>query len=111
MRIGISLALYGVTVLCELGGAFLMWRGLREGGGPIAVVGGIALLAAYGSLLSHQPGLAFGRALAAYGGVFIAGSLVWATVFDGFRPDRFDIIGGCVCLIGVSLIAFAPRTG
>lgn len=51
----------------------------------------------------------FGRVLAAYGGVFIAAAFVWGAVFDGFRPDRLDIVGAVVCLVGVSVIMFAPR--
>jgi small multidrug resistance family-3 protein len=49
--------------------------------------------------------------LAAYGGVFVAGSLAWGMVMDGFRPDRWDVIGTGVCLAGVAVIMFAPRTG
>jgi small multidrug resistance family-3 protein len=51
----------------------------------------------------------FGRVLAAYGGVFIASAFVWGAVFDGFRPDRFDVAGALVCLLGVSVIMFGPR--
>ena len=51
----------------------------------------------------------FGRILAAYGGMFVAGSLAWGVVADGFRPDRFDLIGAAICLFGVAVIMFAPR--
>ena len=51
----------------------------------------------------------FGRILAAYGGIFVAGSLVWGRVVDGFRPDRFDLAGASICLIGVGVIMYAPR--
>ncbi|MFY9636694.1 MAG: YnfA family protein, partial [Cellulosimicrobium cellulans] len=51
----------------------------------------------------------FGRILAAYGGVFVAGSLAWGVIFDGFRPDRWDIAGSVICLLGVAVIMFAPR--
>jgi small multidrug resistance family-3 protein len=51
----------------------------------------------------------FGRILAAYGGVFVAGSLVWGVVLDGFRPDRWAIAGALICLIGVAVIMYAPR--
>lgn len=56
-----------------------------------------------------QPDANFGRILAAYGGVFVAGSLVWGMVADGYRPDRFDVIGALVCLAGVAVIMYAPR--
>lgn len=58
-----------------------------------------------------SPTRAFGRILAAYGGVFVAGSLVWGMVADGFRPDRWDVAGALVCLVGVALIMYAPRSG
>lgn len=51
----------------------------------------------------------FGRILAAYAGVFVAGSLVWGVAFDGFRPDRYDITGALICLDGVAVIMYAPR--
>ena len=51
----------------------------------------------------------FGRILAAYGGVFVAGSLAWGVVVDKFRPDRWDIIGSAICLVGVAVIMYAPR--
>ena len=51
----------------------------------------------------------FGRILVAYGGIFVAGSLAWGIIADGFRPDRFDLIGAAVCLVGVAVIMYAPR--
>lgn len=57
-----------------------------------------------------QPDANFGRILAAYGGVFVAGSLVWGMVADGFRPDRYDVMGAVVCLLGVAVIMYAPRS-
>ena len=62
-------------------------------------------------MATFQPDANFGRVLAAYGGVFIVGSLLWGVVFDGFRPDRFDLAGAIVCLVGVAIIMYAPRTG
>lgn len=56
-----------------------------------------------------QPDNNFGRVLAAYGGVFVVGSLAWGMVFDGFRPDRYDVIGAAICLLGVGTIMYAPR--
>ena len=68
-------------------------------------------LGAYGFVATLQPDAHFGRILAAYGGVFVAGSLVWGMIFDGFRPDRWDIVGAAICLFGVAVIMFAPRSG
>ena len=62
---------------------------------------------AYGVLAAFQPSHEFGRVLAAYGGVFIVGSLLWGVVFDGFHPDRADILGALVCLTGVGIIMYA----
>ena len=66
-------------------------------------------LGAYGFVAAFQPDPHFGRVLAAYGGVFIAGSLLWGMVADGFRPDRWDVAGAAACLIGVGLIMYGPR--
>lgn len=110
MTVARSIAVFLFAALSELGGAWLMWHGLRQHRGPVWVVGGALLLATYGAIATLSPDAHFGRVLAAYGGVFIVGSLVWAMVADGFRPDRWDIAGAGVCLVGVSLIMFAPRS-
>jgi small multidrug resistance family-3 protein len=72
---------------------------------------GVLALGLYGFVAALQPSAEFGRVLAAYGGVFIVGSLAWAAVADGFRPDRWDVAGALVCLVGVALIMYAPRSG
>ncbi len=66
-------------------------------------------LGVYGFVATLQPDAHFGRILAAYGGVFVVGSLLWGVVLDGFRPDRFDLIGAALCLVGVVVIMYAPR--
>ena len=68
------------------------------------------VLGLYGLFATFQPSPHFERILAAYGGVFVAGSLAWGMIFDGFRPDRYDLIGAALCLIGVTVIMYAPRT-
>ena len=68
-------------------------------------------LGLYGFVATFQPDANFGRILAAYGGIFVAGSLLWGMLVDGFRPDRYDLIGACVCLLGVAVIMYAPRAG
>ena len=70
---------------------------------------GAAALIGYGFVATLQPENEFGRVLAAYGGVFIVGSLLWGVVFDGFRPDRYDMLGAAICLLGVGVIMYAPR--
>lgn len=104
-----SIALFVLAALFEIGGAWLVWQGIREHRGWIFVGAGVIALGVYGFVATLQPDAHFGRILAAYGGVFVAGSLVWGVVADGYRPDRFDVIGAAICLIGVIVIMYAPR--
>ena len=104
-----SIALFLLAALAEIGGAWLVWQGVREQRGAAWVIAGVLALGAYGFVATLQPDAHFGRILAAYGGVFVAGSLVWGMVVDGFRPDRFDYLGAAVCIVGVVLIMYAPR--
>ena len=107
---GRSILLFVAAALAEIGGAYLVWIGLKDGRGWIAVALGVAALGLYGVIASFQPDANFGRVLAAYGGVFVVGSLIWGMSFDGFRPDRFDLAGAAICLAGVAVIMYAPRT-
>jgi small multidrug resistance family-3 protein len=111
MTVARVLGLFVLAAVAEIGGAWLVWQGVREHRGVGFVGAGIAALAAYGFIATLQPDAHFGRVLAAYGGIFVAGSLAWGAVADGFRPDRFDLTGAAVCLIGVAIIMFAPRAG
>lgn len=104
-----SVALFAVAAVAEIGGAYLMWQAVKEGRGILFALAGGAALAGYGAIAALQPDANFGRVLAAYGGVFIAGSLAWGMIFDGFRPDRYDLAGAAACLIGVAVIMYAPR--
>ena len=106
-----SVAVFVLAALLEIGGAWLVWQGLREHRGWLWVGAGVVALGGYGLVTTLQPDAPFGRTLAAYGGVFVAGSLLWAAVADGFRPDRWDVAGALVCLAGVALIMYAPRGG
>lgn len=106
-----SVALFVLAAITEIGGAWLIWQGWREHRGLLWIAGGIVALGTYGFVASFQPDPNFGRILAAYGGVFVAGSLAWGVVADGYRPDRFDVIGALLCLAGVAVIMYAPRTG
>jgi small multidrug resistance family-3 protein len=106
-----STILFVVAGLSEIGGAYLFWQALREGHGALLAALGGLLLVCYGAVVTLQPDIHFGRVLAAYGGVFIAGSLAWGALFDRFQPDRYDIAGAAICLLGVALIMYAPREG
>jgi len=104
---GRSIALFAAAALAEIGGAYLVWVGLREDRGALLVVLGVLALGLYGAVATLQPSHEFGRILAAYGGVFIVGSLLWGVAFDGFRPDRADLLGATICLAGVGVIMYA----
>ncbi|MFI7132707.1 YnfA family protein [Nonomuraea sp. NPDC050153] len=104
-----SLVLFALAALFEIGGAWLVWQGVREQRGLVWAGAGVIALGLYGFVATLQPDAHFGRILAAYGGVFVAGSLLWGVVADGFRPDRWDVIGSLVCLAGVLVIMYAPR--
>lgn len=104
-----SAALFLLAALLEIGGCWLVWQGAREHRGLGWIGAGILALGAYGFVATLQPDSHFGRILAAYGGVFVAGSLLWGVIADGYRPDRFDVIGAAICVIGVGVIMYAPR--
>jgi small multidrug resistance family-3 protein len=102
-----SVALFIAAAIAEIGGAYLVWVGIKEHKGVAFVALGAVALTAYGVVAAFQPSHEFGRVLAAYGGVFIVGSLLWGIAFDGFRPDRADLAGALICLIGVGVIMYA----
>ena len=104
-----TIALFAVAAVAEIGGAWLVWQGVREDRGVAWIGAGIVALAGYGFVATLQEDAHFGRILAAYGGIFVAGSLAWGVVADGFRPDRYDLLGAAICLAGVGVIMFAPR--
>lgn len=104
-----SITLFAVAAVAEIGGAWLVWQGVREHRGVVWMGLGVIALGLYGFVATLQPDANFGRILAAYGGVFVAGSLAWGMLVDGFRPDRWDLTGAAVCLVGVALIMYAPR--
>ncbi|MPY37391.1 YnfA family protein [Streptomyces adustus] len=111
MSIARSAALFVAAAFLEIGGAWLIWQGLREHRGWLWITGGVLALGAYGFVATFQPDAHFGRILAAYGGIFVAGSILWGVVADGFRPDRWDLTGAAICLAGMAVIMWAPRHG
>lgn len=104
-----SVLLFAVAALFEIGGAWLVWQGVREHRGWIWMGAGVIALGLYGFVATLQPDANFGRILAAYGGVFVVGSLAWGMIADGFRPDRWDVIGAAIALVGVAVIMYGPR--
>ena len=104
-----SVLLFLIAAIAEIGGAWLVWQGVREHRGIAWVGAGIEALGAYGFVATLHDDNNFGRILAAYGGIFVAGSLAWGIALDGFRPDRFDYAGAAICLVGVGVMMYAPR--
>ncbi|MEV5967590.1 YnfA family protein [Kribbella sp. NPDC051952] len=109
MTVAKSIVLFVLAAIAEIGGAWLIWQGWREHRGLWWIAAGIVALGAYGFVATFQPDPNFGRILAAYGGVFVAGSLLWGVLVDKFRPDRYDLTGATLCLLGVAVIMYAPR--
>ena len=106
-----SIGLFLLAGVCEIGGGYLVWQWLREGKSLIVgLIGGVVLVL-YGIIPTLQPAtFNFGRVYAAYGGVFIILSLLWGWKIDGKTPDTFDWIGAVICLIGVTVIMYWPRS-
>lgn len=100
--------LFLLAALAEIGGAWLIWQSVRENRGWHLALLGILALGAYGFIAAFQPDAHFGRVLAAYGGVFVAGSLAWGIVVDRFTPTFWDYVGSGVALAGAAIIIFAP---
>lgn len=103
-----SLALFVFAGLCEIGGGYLVWLWLREGKSIWVAIAGAVVLILYGIVPTLQPAN-FGRVYAAYGGVFVVLSILWGWKVDNILPDRFDVLGGLICLIGVGVIMYWPR--
>ncbi|SIL26216.1 putative integral membrane protein [Mycobacteroides abscessus subsp. abscessus] len=110
MLVAKSILLFTAAAVLEIVGAWLVWQGVREHRGWAWMGLGAIALGAYGFVATLQPDAHFGRILAAYGGIFVAGSLLWGIALDGFRPDRWDVIGALVCLAGVGVIMYMPRS-
>lgn len=101
--------LYAAAALAEIAGCFAFWAWLRMEKSIGWLVPGVASLVVFAWLLALVPADTAGRAYAAYGGIYIAASLLWLWAVEGQLPDRFDMAGGAICLAGASLILFAPR--
>src|SRR2546428_1663131 len=108
MHMALSLAYFLAAGLCEIGGGYLVWVWLREGKSVWLAVLGAMILVLYGIIPTLQPAN-FGRVYAAYGGVFVVLSLLWGWRVDKIMPDRFDLLGGLIALVGVLIIMYAPR--
>ena len=108
MALLLSIGLFVVAGLCEIGGGYLVWLWFREGRPLGYGIAGAAILILYGIIPTFQTAH-FGRVYAAYGGMFIVLSLLWGWAMDGMRPDRFDTMGAALCLVGMAMIMYTPR--
>ena len=104
-----ALWVYPLAALAEIGGCLAFWAWLKLDRSPLWIAPGVVSLIAFAWLLTLIPSEAAGRAFAAYGGVYIVASLVWMAVVEKATPDRWDLIGGTVCLAGAAVILFGPR--
>jgi small multidrug resistance family-3 protein len=104
-----GLAIFVVAAFCEIGGCFAFWAWLKLGKSPLWAAGGALLLIAFAWALTRIDSAAAGRAFAAYGGIYIACSLVWMWAVEGGRPDRWDLIGALLCIAGSAVILLGPR--
>lgn len=103
-----TVGLFAVTAVAEIVGCYLPYLWMRERAGAWVLVPAALALAAFVWLLSLHPAAA-GRTYAAYGSVYVAVALGWLWAVEGIRPDRWDLLGGSLALVGMSIIAFAPR--
>jgi small multidrug resistance family-3 protein len=104
-----SLLWYLLAAAGEIGGCFAFWAWLRMHKSPLWVLPGIAALIAFALALTRIGASHAGRAFAAYGGIYILGSLLWLWAIEGVRPDRWDTVGAAICLVGAGIILFGPR--
>lgn len=107
-KIIVSLVFFFIAGLCEIGGGYLIWLWLRDGmSWMLGPLGGFVLFT-YGIVPTFQPSH-FHRIYAAYGGIFIVMALLWGWIFQGTKPDMFDVLGACISLVGVVIIFYMPR--
>jgi small multidrug resistance family-3 protein len=101
--------IYLGAALAEIAGCFAFWAWLRMDRSPLWLIPGVASLCLFAWLLTLVEAEHAGRAYAAYGGIYILSALGWLWVAEGVRPDRWDVLGVTVCLLGASIILWGPR--
>ena len=106
-----TILIYAGAALAEIVGCFAFWAWMRQGASAMWLLPGLVSLAAFAWLLTLAPSDYAGRAYAAYGGVYVAASLVWLWLAEGRKPDTWDLTGGVVVLLGAAIILWAPRAG
>jgi small multidrug resistance family-3 protein len=104
-----AILFYGAAAVAEIAGCFAFWAWLRLEKPMWWLIPGIASLILFAYLLTHVDTQFAGRAYAAYGGIYIVASLIWLWAIEGRMPDRWDVTGGAICLIGTAVILWGPR--
>lgn len=104
-----TLILYAAAAACEIGGCFAFWAWLRLGKSPLWIIPGVTALILFAIILTRVEVAFAGRAYAAYGGIYIAASMLWLFFVERTTPDRWDYLGAGICLAGAGIIIFGPR--
>lgn len=107
--LGASIGAYAGAAIAEIAGCFAFWAWLRLGASPWWILPGVVSLAVFAYLLTLVDSAAAGRTYAAYGGIYIGASLLWLWIIEGLRPDRWDVFGAVLCLVGAAVILLGPR--
>lgn len=105
----VSIGWFALASLLEISGCFAFWAWLRLGRSAAWAVPGVIALVLFAVVLTRVDSAAAGRAFATYGGIYIAASVLWLWVVERTVPDRWDLIGSAVCIVGAAIILFAPR--
>lgn len=104
-----SFVYFALAAVAEIAGCFSFWAWLRLDKSPLWLIPGTASLALFAYLLALVDSEAAGRAYASYGGIYILASLLWLWLIEQRAPDRWDLVGASICLIGAGVILLAPR--
>lgn len=104
-----TIPIYALAAIAEIAGCFAFWAWLRLGKSALWIAPGIASLALFAWLLTLIDSAFAGRAYAAYGGVYIAAALLWLWLVEGHPPDRWDLVGAIITIVGAAVIIFGPR--
>jgi len=110
MKLILALGIYLSAGLAEIAGCFAFWNWLKLGRSAVWAALGMVSLAVFALLLTRIDSSSAGRAYAAYGGVYITASLIWMALVEGRMPDRWDLTGAAICLVGAGIMLFAPRS-
>jgi small multidrug resistance family-3 protein len=103
-----TVGLFIATAVAEIVGCYLPYLWLRHGRSAWLLLPAAASLALFAWLLTLHPQAA-GRTYASYGGIYVTTALLWLWLIEAQQPDRWDLIGGTVTILGMAIIAFGPR--